>query len=424
MRANNRLPDISEQIKDVIEAIRSPLDSVAANAELILRENTNSKINNSAYDINVAVRELTRIRDDVKDLIGILLDDIELNEDEYDFEEAALFLRSKAEERTARKGTRLTVSIDKKLPARLYGDVDRITGILGRLLKCAVEAAGAGRLQFFAQNIAEKDDLVYLKFDVSYSGDSSLTTEFKSVLLIAQRLASQMGGKLTAEFGGSNKNKISMIIAQRKCSDERLEDKAHDFEYVAGNENAELDAQTILQTYDVAELKIFLNEAPAKADLAIHYLSIRDYRNCIRTFRSLSTQAEKIGAKTVTARVCELADEAKYGNYNQTMINMQEFSNYIQRFCNALRNGSEEAAADIGHAIIDNGNLIAVIDEINRNLSEYNMERVEELYFSLSQLNSDSDELMELLSKGEEELLNLDIPELKTTLMNIRQIIA
>ena len=49
MGANNRLPDISEQIKDVIEAIRSPLDSVAANAELILRENTNSKINNSAY---------------------------------------------------------------------------------------------------------------------------------------------------------------------------------------------------------------------------------------------------------------------------------------------------------------------------------------------------------------------------------------
>lgn len=420
MAEQNRLPDIKEHLMEVLREIKEPLDGVAGNAELILRENTNSKIKNSAYDISIATRSLGRYREDLLDLLGVLFGEIELEESEYETEEAVLFLRSRVEERTARKGISMSISIDKRLPVRVYGDVERLTGIICRLVLCAIEGAGAGGLQFSIQNIAEKGDLIYLKFNLSYSGSSELNTEYKSTLLIAQKLATQMGGKLTAEFGGSNKNKISIIVAQRRCGEAYLGDRVHDVEYIAANENAENDAAQIVRSCGPEQLRLFLEEAPTKADLTIHYLRIRDYRNCVRTLKSLLGQTELMGATAVIERVNELISEAKYGSYNQTLVNMQEFSNYIQRLCTAIRKASEEASADMGHAIIDNGNLLNIVDELERNLTEYKMERVEELYFNLSQLNSGNAELTELLIQGEEQLMNLELPDLRATLNEIK----
>lgn len=419
----SKLPDVKEHLYTLLENAKKPVDSVVGNAELIMREETNSKIRNSAYDISVSARQIGRYTDNIKDLLSIYEGALTLNEEEYEVEEVILYLRSLLEEKTARTGARFTIDVDKKIPVRLYGDVGRITEILGRFLENAALVSGAGRIRFSVVSLAKKEDRVYLRFDVSDSGSSSMSDELTTTLLVARSIAEKLSGKLAVRLLEGEGNDISWLIVQKAVGTELLEERATDLDYATNLIDIEEAAEKLLSDSSPNHgeaVRDFIENAATKADLAAYYINNRDYRNCVKLLRNLSLLAERVGAGNIVEKSLELENAAKYGCFDIAQTRVQELTNYIMRLVAELKKRRSITPEKTVLAKIDRENLLDLLEKIGKNLEEYKLEQVEEQYFLLAQMNSANEEVAELLRKGEELLLDMDVPGLKKILAEVK----
>lgn len=420
------LTEVSGLLIDNINKIKEPVDSIVGNAELILHEDTNSKIKNSAYEINVVAKQLNRLAQDLKDLVSISRNGIELVDEEYEFDEIILHIRSLLESKTARTGARFTISVDKNIPSRLRGDQARIADTLAKFIENAVKVSGAGKISFTANCVSTLHGEAFLRFDISDSGDGTVGEELATTLAIAKCVANEMKGKFSARLTEGVGSVCTLLLVQKIIGSEVLGERVREFELVKLFEDAEIEAENIIKCCSDTnreDLYEFIKNGPTRIGLALHFISDLDYKNYLKTMRGLGQLTRKIGAKSLADSALELENAVKYGKNDIAREQTLAMTNYIVKLVALIERLQNSNAADLISGGIDRQSLKNLIDEINRNLDDYKLESVEELYYELSKLMPDDENIYQLLNEGEEHLMNFDVPELKKVLGQILDLV-
>lgn len=420
------LPDIKEHLCSIVENAKRPIDGIIGDAQLIMREETNSKIRNCAYGLSESAKRLGRAVNDIGELFSIYNGDFALSESEYEFEETMLYLRSVLEDKTARTGSRFSIDIDKRIPLRLIGDSARINEILGRLIENAAAVSGSGKIRFSVSCLAEQNDRVFLKFTISDSGKGEIGPQLKTMLLIADYVAGLLNGKLSVRKIEGFGCDISWLITQGRGNGGVLDELAVDLEHSIDFDDVVAAADCVVSRARVLKdgaMEEFIEKAETKTDMAAYYLNMRDYKNCVQFLNSLAELAEKAGADNIVEKTVELGNAAKYGCYDVAVTRMHELSSYVLRLLTEVKTIQEIKPEDTKLAHIDNGNLVEILDEIEKNLDEYRLEKVEELYYCLAQLNTGREDITEKLSVGEEMLMDMDVLGLKQILADVRRML-
>ena len=199
--------------------IRTPMNGILGMAHLLRREGVTTKQAKRLDTIDASAQHLLTVINDV-------LDNSKIEAGKYHLEEAPVVVNSLLtnvtsilSERARAKGLQLLIE-SEQLPYNLAGDPIRLQQALLNYVSNAVKFTEAGSVTLRAQQLAETDEEVKLRFEVRDSGigiapaamsrlfsafeqaDSSMTRKYGGTglgLVITRRLAEMMGGEAGAE---------------------------------------------------------------------------------------------------------------------------------------------------------------------------------------------------------------------------------
>ncbi len=149
--------------------IRTPINAVLGMDAMILRESKEHTIREYALDIQNAGRNLLALVNDILDFSKIDSGKMELVCVEYDLSSMIHDIFNMISARTEAKDLKLVLSIDEKLPSRLYGDDVRIRQILVNLLNNAVKYTEKGTVSLCVSGTLQENK-VLLHFVVADTG--------------------------------------------------------------------------------------------------------------------------------------------------------------------------------------------------------------------------------------------------------------
>ena len=150
--------------------IRTPINAVLGMDEMILRESGESQIRSYAKDINTAGRTLLSLVNDILDFSKIEEGRLEIIPTQYEVASVINDLVNMIRERAEKKGLKLELSVDPKVPNILYGDEIRIKQIALNILTNAVKYTNEGKVKLCVGFDTVSDDQILLKFTISDTG--------------------------------------------------------------------------------------------------------------------------------------------------------------------------------------------------------------------------------------------------------------
>ncbi len=164
-------------LSNISQEIITPINTIMCMNEMLLRENANDVPNSYFLSIMNYGLNIKRASDSLLNLINDLLEmtriesgKLVLSESEYCVQD---FLRSvivPVRIRSIEKELKFTVSIDKMIPSRLYGDVGKIKQILHNLLSNAVKYTEQGGFELFISMENRTNDVCDLCIRVKDTG--------------------------------------------------------------------------------------------------------------------------------------------------------------------------------------------------------------------------------------------------------------
>lgn len=128
--------------------IRTPINAVLGMDEMILRESTESKIQEYALNIQSAGNNLLSIVNQILDISKVESGKIEIINENYDFSNLIKEVVNMVELKAKDKNLEFNMNINSKLPSSLYGDSLKIKQILVNLLNNAVKYTNEGSINF------------------------------------------------------------------------------------------------------------------------------------------------------------------------------------------------------------------------------------------------------------------------------------
>ncbi len=154
----------SQFLAQMSHEIRTPINAVLGMNEMILRESTDSTIQEYATDIKGAGRTLLSLINSILDFSKIEDGKMEIMEVEYATFSFVNDLVNMVSERASQKGLELKLEIDEQLPSVLYGDDLRIRQIVTNLLSNAVKYTHSGTvtLKMQGNKIGEEEYLLFV----------------------------------------------------------------------------------------------------------------------------------------------------------------------------------------------------------------------------------------------------------------------
>ncbi len=228
--------EISGFLKQLSNDMRMPLNDIVGCAEAISHESISTRARDGLLEIRLAANIMTHIAADMIDLVRIINNEIEIADDEYCFENLALDVRRTIEKEAEQKALKTIIDIDPSIPYRLFGDESRIKSMLGKLITNAIRVTESGNIVFAVKCLPAGDGKVFLKFDVSDSGDGVLEEDIVKVLggkgatfdqgnrgvesasigiFLTKYFAGCMGGKLSVKATPGKGCTFTLLISQR-----------------------------------------------------------------------------------------------------------------------------------------------------------------------------------------------------------------
>ncbi|MCH5349453.1 MAG: response regulator, partial [Oscillospiraceae bacterium] len=232
-RANSAKSDF---LANMSHEIRTPMNAIMGFAELCVREQNYTYAN----DIKAAAKNLITIVNDILDISKIESGKMELVPSVYNTENMLREVISIIEvQLESKKTVELKTDIDKRLPAKMYGDEIKLKQILINLLGNAVKFTKNGSITFSVKEMSRSGDKISLVFKIADTGIgikqediSKLFSNFQQVdsmrnreiegtglgLSISKNLAALMDGSITveSEYG---KGSVFTVIVWQKVSD-------------------------------------------------------------------------------------------------------------------------------------------------------------------------------------------------------------
>ncbi|MCR4956903.1 MAG: response regulator [Lachnospiraceae bacterium] len=218
----------SQFLANMSHEIRTPINAILGMDEMILRESTESNIQDYAKDLQRAGQSLLSLINDILDYSKIESNKIELVNVNYELSSLINDSYNMVYMRAKDKNLSLEIDTEKDLPSALYGDEVRIRQILLNLLSNGVKYTPAGKVTLRIFGEKQSDTTFLLKISVKDTGKGikmddipHLFDSFNRVedssnhhiegtglgLSITKQLVELMGGSITveSEYGvGSN----------------------------------------------------------------------------------------------------------------------------------------------------------------------------------------------------------------------------
>ncbi len=168
--------------------LRTPLITIMGADEMILRRDPSISSNeyffsviNDALDIKKASEELLEMIDAIINISRIEAGKMALIEREYDTVDAMRSAVSVTRHLCTDKGLAFEVEVDEKMPARLYGDIDKISQIIWALLSNSVKYTDIGGVSLRVTVDSVEDDYCNLIINVTDTG-VGISDEFKDLV--------------------------------------------------------------------------------------------------------------------------------------------------------------------------------------------------------------------------------------------------
>ena len=171
---NQKLSDINKAksvfISNMSQEIRTPINAVLGMDEMILRETTDEKIREHAYDIKNAGKMLLSIINDILDFSKIEAGKMEIIPDDfrlgYMLDDINRLIDIKAKE----KELNFIVDISPELPHMVCGDELRIKQVIINILTNAIKYTQKGSVTFAVIGTQAEDHMVELYVSVKDTG--------------------------------------------------------------------------------------------------------------------------------------------------------------------------------------------------------------------------------------------------------------
>ncbi|MBS7008409.1 hybrid sensor histidine kinase/response regulator [Anaerostipes sp.] len=222
--------------------IRTPMNAVTGVSELLLREELSAKQREYVETIDRSSRSLLVIINDILDYSKIESGKFTLMEEEYSLRSLIADITALTVLKIGEKPVHFYVDLDRRLPARLYGDITRVKQIMVNLLGNAVKFTEKGYICLHLSCRMEHDNF-QLMITVEDTGTGirkqdmhRLFNSFEQIdthyshssegtglgLAISKNLAEMMGGGISVESVYGKGSSFSAVICQRPLGDEKL----------------------------------------------------------------------------------------------------------------------------------------------------------------------------------------------------------
>lgn len=240
--------------------IRTPINAVLGMDAMILRESKDEQIREYALDIQNAGQTLLSLINDILDISKIESGKLEILPVEYDLSSLIHDIMNMIEMKAKGKGLALHLSVDEKLPSRLWGDDVRIRQILVNLMNNAVKYTEKGSVTM-AVSATVSGDTAALTFQVKDTGIGireedlgKLFHEFERIeeqrnrniegtglgMSITTQLLERMGSRLQVESVYGEGSVFSFTLEQKIMSAEPI-----------GNLEQRIREQAVAYSYEV-----------------------------------------------------------------------------------------------------------------------------------------------------------------------------
>lgn len=242
----------SRFLANISHEIRTPINTIMGMNEMILREDATEvprkyyqNITEFAKSIHVASESLLSLVNDILDISQIESGKMKLDEHEYDLESflrnIIVNIRKKCEE----KELQFIVDIDKNLPQKVFGDVNKIRQIVFNMLTNAVKNTEEGSIQFIVKLVERKQEDCKISFITTDTGIGMKTEEKERLfsafelmdvvknsniqgsglgLDISRHFATMMDGKLDCDSEYGKGTTFTFEISQKVIDNELLGD--------------------------------------------------------------------------------------------------------------------------------------------------------------------------------------------------------
>lgn len=150
--------------------IRTPMNAILGFSELILKQDTSDTVSEYASDIRNSCQNLLSVINDILDISKLDSGKAELSCSNYHtdtlFQEVYQLINIQAQ----KKGLLFKMNIDPRIPNELYGDKNRIRGILINLLNNAVKYTEHGSVVFNSRMLRSTKNSATLEYTITDTG--------------------------------------------------------------------------------------------------------------------------------------------------------------------------------------------------------------------------------------------------------------
>ncbi len=153
-----------------------------------------------------------------------------------------------------------------------------------------------------------------------------------------------------------------------------------------------------------------------RGSMLMAYLEHKEYKNYIVTIKSMLEATMLIGADELSEKARALENAAKFGAGPEFIEDSAAFVKEFERTLASVRSVIKGSDNTLNKGAIGKEDLLYLIGELRVYLTNYQINEVEEMFFTLAQFAYEDPRIMELIHEAEEHMLGYNYNDVMATL--------